>query len=232
MDFRIDQCLPLLEQKYLFHFPKTVLPICASVCWDRWLVYLVCGCQSRRARLKKPHLRKLTHPEPYSDEILDFELCDEIFKDLGGETWIIVGHQADCSRQLLKSFLMVPISWYSHSWIIVSQCMGTGPDELLLMNRIQDTTSKIGPQKTMTSILFELTSLCWLCSMKQMLCCVGESCIAGNQASQWQIKMYWILSLSHIYLYIYYIYIYIILPVRTKILLASSLTITTVLSTS
>lgn len=62
--------------------------------------------------------------------------------------------------------------------------MGTGPDELLLMNRIQDTTSKTGPQKTLTSILLELPSLGLLHLMKQMLCCVGDICIAGNQASK------------------------------------------------
>ena len=61
--------------------------------------------------------------------------------------------------------------------------MGTGPDELLLMNRIQDTTSKTGPQETVTFILLELASLGLLHLVKQMLCCVGEICVAGNQAS-------------------------------------------------
>ena len=61
--------------------------------------------------------------------------------------------------------------------------MVTGPDELLLMNRIQDTISKTGPQETVTFILLELASLGLLRLMKQMLCCVREICIAGNQAS-------------------------------------------------
>jgi len=217
MDFRIaiDQCPPHFWNRNVYIFcPRLSFQYVWCVSGQMTCLFSLRLCQSRGARLKQPHLRNLTHPEPYSDdEILDFELCDEIFKDVGGGTWIIVGQRADRYRQLLKSFLVVTISWYSHSWRIVSQCMVTGPDELLLMNRIQDTTSKTGPQETVTFILLELASLGLLRLMKQMLCCVGEICVAGNQASDWQIKMYWIL------------------PVRTNVLLASSLTMTTVLPT-
>lgn len=49
------------------------------------------------------------------------------------------------------------------------------------LHGVQD--SKTGPQETVTFILLELASLGLLRLMKQMLCCVGEICVAGNQAS-------------------------------------------------